>query len=69
MSAYDKVDFSNDKSYGVVITFPDGMTKEECNDILRRMLKSGYCNPGYDGKAPTVHEYNAEHGSPVWYIP
>lgn len=57
------------KAYGAVITFPDGMTKEQCDDILRRMFKAGYCKASYGGNAPTCHGFNPDHGSPVWYIP
>jgi len=60
---------SQDKNHGAVIIFPDHMTKEQCDDILKRMMKAGYCKPAWDGKPPMAHEYNAEHGGPVWYIP
>lgn len=53
----------------MIFIFPDGMTKEQCDDILRRMMKAGYCKPAYGGKAPTCHEFDDAHGGPVWYIP
>jgi hypothetical protein len=66
----DPLDFPDtSKAFGAVITFPPGMTKEQCNDILKRMYKAGYCNASYRGEAPTCSEYNPNHGSPVWYIP
>ncbi len=57
------------KAYGAVIQFPDGMTQAECNDILRRMFKSGYCKGDFRGNAPTANAFNPNHGGPVWYIP
>lgn len=64
------MDFSeNTKSHGAIIIFPDHMTKEQCNDILRRMYKAGYCEAACRGEAPTCHEFNSNHGNPVWYIP
>lgn len=66
----NNMDFDNNtKAHGVVITFPEHMTKAQCDDILRRMYKAGYCNAAYRGEAPTCHEFNPQHGSPVWYIP
>lgn len=59
---------SND-SHGCVIIFPDHMTKEQCNDLLKRMFKAGYCKANYKGEAPTCHAFNPDHGSPTWYVP
>lgn len=56
-------------SHAVVLTFPDHLTKEQCDDILMRMHKAGYCKADYQGKAPTCHAFNPDHGSPVFYIP
>lgn len=56
-------------AHAVVLTFPDGWTKEQCDDMLQRMFKAGYCKPDYHGKAPTCHTFNPDHGSPVFYIP
>lgn len=66
----------SDKAHGVVLQFPDGMSTEKCNDILRRMFKAGYCkgvrrdfrDPN-SVEAPTCNSFNPDHGSPVWYIP
>ena len=60
---------NNNKSHGVVIQFPDHMTREQCDDILKRMMKAGYCKPAWNGEAPTAHEFDPEFGGPVWYIP
>lgn len=55
---------------GAIITFPDHMTKEQCEDILARMLKAGYCKPNeLDNKAPFVHEYDPKYSSPCFYLP
>jgi hypothetical protein len=57
------------KAYGAVIQFPVGMTQDQCNDILRRMFKAGYCKSDWRGHAPTANAFNPDHGSPCWYIP
>ncbi len=61
-------------AHGAVITFPDHMTQEQCDDILRRMFNAGYCKGVQKDfrsmeVAPTAREYNPDFGSPVWYIP
>jgi hypothetical protein len=62
-------------AHGAVIIFPDHMTKEQCDDILRRMFNAGYCKgvrPDFRSTnevAPTASRFNPDHGSPVWYIP
>lgn len=58
-----------DQAHAVLITFPDGMSKEKCDDILRRMFKAGYCKAGDHGTAPTCRTFNPDQGSPVFYIP
>jgi hypothetical protein len=69
MAQSSECDVDTSKAYGVVITFPIGMTQEQCDNILARMFKAGYCNADYRGKAPTAHAFNPDHGSPCWYIP
>ncbi len=70
MSKHPDMDFQpSNKAYGAVITFPEGMTKAQCDDILRRMYKAGYCNAVARDTPPTAREFNPDHGSPVWYIP
>lgn len=62
-------------AHGAIITFPDHMTKEQCDDILHRMFKAGYCKGVKkdfrkpDVEAPTCREFNPNYGYPVWYIP
>jgi hypothetical protein len=62
-------------AHGALIQFPDGMTKEQCDDILRRMFKAGYCKGVRTDfrsdkvEAPTARSFNPDHGSPTWYIP
>lgn len=62
-------------AHGAVIIFPDHMTKEQCDDILRRMFKARYCKGVRkdfrkpDLVAPTANAFNPDHGEPVWYIP
>lgn len=60
---------TSNKAHGVVLQFPDGMSEAQCNDVLRRMFKAGFCKADYTGKAPTCHSFNPDHGSPCWYIP
>ena len=61
-------DLSN-KNHAAVITFPEGMTKAECDDILRRMFKAGYCKAAYDGNAPTCQAFDPDFSSPTLYFP
>lgn len=52
-----------------MVEFPDHMTEQECNDILVRMMKAGYCKPTYDNKAPTCRTYEPWLTSPTLYFP
>ena len=55
--------------YATVITFPDHLTKEECDDILRRMVKAGYCEKTYTGNAPVAKGFDPDMSSPTLYFP
>lgn len=57
------------KNHAAVITFPHGMTKVECDDILRRMFKAGYCQAEYGGDAPTCQAFDPDFSSPTLYFP
>ena len=55
--------------HAAVITFPDHMSQEECNVILARMVKAGYCEKAYDGKPPTVRPFCPDRDCPTLYFP
>jgi len=60
---------ATERRHAAVITFPAHMTKAQCDDILARMLKAGYCDPAYNGNAPTCREYDPDMSSPTLYFP
>ena len=55
--------------HAAMIKFPAHMTKAQCDDILLRMLKAGYCETTFDGKPPTAQAYEPEMTSPCLYFP
>ena len=57
------------KKRAAMIVFPDRLTKDQCDDILARMLKAGYCEPAYGGDAPTCTEYDPDMSCPTLYFP
>lgn len=62
-------------AHATIIHFPDHMTQEQCDDILQRMFKDGYCKgvkPDFRSQevvAPHARYFNPDFGSPCWYIP
>jgi hypothetical protein len=52
------------EQFGAVIVFPHGMTKEECQTLIRRLLKA---EPGIGVDGP--RGFNPNYGTPVWYVP
>lgn len=53
---------------GAVLVFKEGITKkqaEEALDKIKEVLDPEY----WRWEMPPVHEFNPDHGGPVWYIP
>jgi len=50
---------------GAIITFPEGMTKDQVERLLHNALDHNRVN----GYRVHVAEFNPNYGSPVWYIP
>jgi hypothetical protein len=64
------------KRYGTLITFKPGTTRAEAAatlDMIRRFASvenSAWVDgAGRQRYSPDVHEYDDDHGGPVWYIP
>ena len=50
--------------HGAVIVFKDDMTKEECEEVVRRMNRASLLQ-----WIPDVRCYNPDQGFPIFYIP
>lgn len=65
------------KRFGTVLVFKPGVTKAAADAALAKLadvLAPDYHGSMKNGKfvttaVPPVHEFNDEHGGPVWYIP
>lgn len=68
------------KRLGTVLVFADGVTKEQAEAALAGLHIRGLLAPDYfverdvTGQyvpvaVPPVHEFEGEHGGPVWYVP
>lgn len=59
------------KRRGVVLVFDRSVTMEEAKKIVadlaaRQVIE---CDGLPIGSPPKVHEFESDHGGPVWYIP
>lgn len=54
----------DEEQFGAVVVFPPGMSKEDAQKLIRRLMKA---EPGISVDGPRA--FNPDHGSPVWYIP
>jgi len=54
--------FNDHTNVGAVIVFREGITEEQAKLALEQIR-------GLLAHEPQVHGFNAEWGSPVWYIP
>ncbi len=58
------------KQCGAVITWKPGISKEQAEAELQLLMR--YLSDGTKHQNKhhgTVHEFNPEHGGPVWYVP
>lgn len=56
------------KNVASLIYFPEGITKEEAEEYIRRLNKALEKELG-TGVGAITKEYDPDWGSPVWYIP
>ena len=53
---------------GAVLVFREGVTREEAEKAIATL--KALLDPTYwTRELPKVHEFNPDHGGPVWYIP
>ena len=52
--------------FGTVITFEEGISKEEAENILRKLIEN---SNGTIVSEVGLRSYNPNIGEPVWYIP
>ena len=65
------------KLFGVVLVFEDRVDRDTAEVVVRRLCEKGLVKMHRGGwgpmitadAPPTVHEFNPEHGTPVFYIP
>lgn len=55
---------------GAVIVFAQGVGIDKIQAAIDKMIAEGLIDRDYYvGGRPPVHDFNPEHGGPVWYIP
>ena len=59
------------KKYGAVVTFPEGMSRTEVQEVLRGLQRAVASRRGVEESASISgpYEYDPRYGGPVWYVP
>ncbi len=60
--------------FGTVLTFKEGVTREEAVEALRKIedvlkLSDFWKDRGEDPLERNIHDFDDKYGGPVWYIP